>query len=192
MAVPGDHMIVNALLGVAAGLALGLPLEEAALGLAAAALTRGRLQVRRVGDLQVVDDSYNANPDSMVAALITLAALPASGRRIAVLGRMGELGPQSEAGHRRVGRAAAELGFDCVVTVGDEATIIGQNATAGGLPQVHTLATTEEAAKLLNEWAKPDDLILVKGSRSAGMEKVISHLAFLREAAHSATRPVPI
>ena len=76
VAVPGDHMIVNALLAVAAGLALGMSLEEAALGLASAALTKGRLQVRRVGGLQIIDDSYNANPDSMVAALTTLAPCP--------------------------------------------------------------------------------------------------------------------
>ena len=192
VAVPGDHMIVNALLAVAAGLACGLSLEEAALGLASAALTKGRLQVRQVGDLQVVDDSYNANPDSMVAALNTLAALPAPGRRIAVLGRMGELGAQSEAGHQRVGRAAAEAGFDCVITVGDEAAIIGRNAEAGGVPHVHPLATTKAAAELLSGWAKPDDLILVKGSRSAGMEGVIAHLASLREPATSVTTPAPI
>ena len=192
VAVPGDHMIVNGLLAVAAGLALGLSLEEAAAGLASAALTKGRLQVRRVGDLQVVDDSYNANPDSMVAALTTLAALPTPGRRIAVLGRMGELGAQSEAGHRRVGDAAAGAGFDCVVTVGDEAAIIGRQALAGGVPHVHTLATTEQAADLLGEWAHPDDLILVKGSRSAGMEGVIAHLAARREHIGIATRPIPI
>ena len=189
VAVPGDHMIVNALLAVAAGLALGMPLEEAALGLASASLTKGRLQVRRVGDLQVVDDSYNANPDSVIAALTTLAALPTRGRRIAVLGRMGELGAQSEAGHRQVGRAAADAHFDCVITVGEEAAIIGRSAAAGGVPHVQTFGTTEEAASLLSELANPDDLILVKGSRSAGMERVISRLVSLREA--SATTPLP-
>ena len=174
--VPGDHMITNALLAVAAGLAVGLPLEESARGLASASLTKGRLQVRQVAGLQIIDDSYNANPDSMVAALTTLASLPASGRRIAVLGRMGELGAESGPGHRRVGQAAADAGFDFVITVGDEAAIIARSAAERGVPAVHTVGTTEEAAKLLREVARPDDLVLVKGSRSAGMERVIASL----------------
>ena len=187
--VAGDHMIVNALLAVAAGIALGLPLEAAALGLSSVSLTKGRLQVRRVGGLQVVDDSYNANPDSMAAALVTLASLPTSGRRLAVLGKMGELGAESEAGHRRVGRAAADAGFDYVLTVGDEAAIIGQSATASGVPHVRAFATTEEAARFLGDLAQPDDLILVKGSRSAGMERVISSLAAIQVASTDISRP---
>ena len=186
--VAGEHMIVNALLAVAAGIASGLSLEEAALGLTSAALTKGRLQVRRVGELQVIDDSYNANPDSMTAALNTLAALPTSGRRIALLGRMGELGAESEAGHRRVGCAAADAGFDYVLTVGDEAAIIGRSATAAGVPHVRAFPTTDEAALFLHDLAEIDDLILVKGSRSAGMERVISRLADLRAASTALAR----
>ena len=182
VAVPGDHMITNALLAVAAGLAVGLSLGESARGLASASLTKGRLQVRRVGGLQIIDDSYNANPDSMVAALTTLASLPAAGRRIAVLGRMAELGTESEPGHRRVGGAAADAGFDVVVTVGDEAAIIARSAAERGVPQVHAVGTTEEAAELLREGAQPGDLVLVKGSRSAGMERVIASLLSFHEA----------
>ena len=182
VAVPGDHMITNALLAAAAGLAVGMSLEDSARGLAAASLTKGRLQVRQVGGLQIIDDSYNANPDSMVAALTTLASLPAAGRRIAVLGRMAELGSESEPGHQRVGCVAADAGFDVVVTVGDEAAIIARRATECGVPQVHAVGTTEEAAELLREMARPDDLVLVKGSRSAGMERVIASLLAFREA----------
>ena len=182
VAVPGDHMITNALLAVAAGLAVGLTLEESARGLASAALTKGRLQVRLIGGLQIIDDSYNANPDSMVAALTTLASLPVSGRRIAVLGRMAELGSESEPGHRRVGCAAADAGFDFVITVGNEGAIIARSAAERGVKQVHTVQTTEEAARLLQEVAGPDDLVLVKGSRSAGMERVIASLILSRGA----------
>ncbi len=183
--VPGDHMIVNALLAIAAGITMGLSLAEAAQGLAAASLTKGRLQQRRVGRLHLMDDSYNANPDSMVAALTTLAHLPVKGRRIAVLGKMGELGSHAEEGYCRVGTAAAALQFDCVVTVGSEAAMIARSADAGGVLEIHTLDHTDDAAHYLAETASRDDLILIKGSRSAGMERVISVLAALESQAQA-------
>ena len=82
-------MVQNALLAVAAGRAFGLSLEECAAGLAAAPLTKARLQIKSIGGVQFIDDSYNANPDSMKAALRTLVELEADGKRIAVLGRNG-------------------------------------------------------------------------------------------------------
>src|SRR6266850_5632132 len=110
--VPGLHMVQNALLAVAAGRAFGLSLEDCAAGLAAAPLTKARLQIKDLGGVQFLDDSYNANPDSMKAALRTLVELDAQGKRIAVLGEMRELGTESERGHREVGEAAAMLGVD--------------------------------------------------------------------------------
>ena len=90
------------------GRAFGLSLEECAAGLASAPLTKARLQIREINGVQFIDDSYNANPDSMKAALRTLVELDADGRRIAVLGEMRELGAESERGHREVGEAAAD------------------------------------------------------------------------------------
>src|ERR1700730_16437725 len=98
--VPGLHMVQNALLAVAAGRAFGLSLEECAAGLVTAPLTKARLQIKEIQGVQFIDDSYNANPDSMKAALQTLVELDADGKRIAVLGEMGELGAESEQGHR--------------------------------------------------------------------------------------------
>src|SRR5436309_12295459 len=98
--VPGLHMVQNALLAVAAGRVFGLSLEECAAGLVAAPLTKARLQVKEVRGVQFLDDSYNANPDSMKAALRTLVELDAEGQRIAVLGEMRELRDESEPGHR--------------------------------------------------------------------------------------------
>ena len=115
--VPGRHMISNALLAIAVGTIFGLTLEECAAGLAKTRLTRGRLEMKVIRGIRVIDDSYNANPDSMVAALQTLAGIPAEGRRIAVLGKMNELGAESESGHRRVGEAAGREGIDCLVAV---------------------------------------------------------------------------
>jgi UDP-N-acetylmuramoyl-tripeptide--D-alanyl-D-alanine ligase len=174
--VPGEHMVRNALLACAAGLAFGLTLEECAAGLGALQLSKGRLQQKRVGKLLVMDDSYNANPDSMIAGLATLAQMPGAGRRIAVLGRMGELGPEAERGHRQVGETAGHLGIACVIAVGDEAGWIAEAARQAGVRGVIHVATTEEAAQALRDFAREGDVALLKGSRSAKMERVLQTL----------------
>jgi UDP-N-acetylmuramoyl-tripeptide--D-alanyl-D-alanine ligase len=171
--VAGLHMVQNALLAVAAGRAFGLSIEECAAGLAAAPLTRARLQIREIGGVQFLDDSYNANPDSMKAALRTLVELDAEGKRIAVLGEMRELGTESERGHREVGETVATLGVDQLITIGDAAELIAEGARIGGLEKVLSARTTGEAARLLGEIAEPGDLVLVKGSRAARTEEVI-------------------
>jgi UDP-N-acetylmuramoyl-tripeptide--D-alanyl-D-alanine ligase len=170
--VAGSHMVQNALLAVAAGRAFGLSIEECAAGLAAAPLTRARLQIREIGGVQFLDDSYNANPDSMKAALRTLVELDAEGKRIAVLGEMRELGTESERGHREVGETVATLGVDQLITIGDAAELIAEGARIGGLEKVLSARTTGEAAKLLGEIAEPGDLVLIKGSRAARTEEV--------------------
>ena len=116
------------------------------------------------------------NPDSMVAGLSTLVALPGSGRRIAILGRMGELGSEAERGHRRVGNAAAELKVFCVIAVGEQANWIADEARSGGVNHVMHVPNTEAAAAALRDFGKPGDVVLVKGSRSAKMERVIQAL----------------
>jgi len=171
--VAGSHMVQNALLAVAAGRAFGLSIEECAAGLAAAPLTKARLQIREIGGVQFLDDSYNANPDSMKAALRTLVELDADGKRIAVLGEMRELGTESERGHREVGETAATLGVDQLITIGDAAELIAEGARTAGLDKVSSARSTGEAAKLLGKIAEPGDLILIKGSRAARTEQVI-------------------
>src|SRR3954462_8209481 len=131
--VAGIHMVQNAMLAVAAGRAFGLSLEECAAGLASTPLTKARLQIRKIGGIQFIDDSYNANPDSMKAALRTLIELDAEGRRIAVLGEMGELGEESERGHREVGEAAAALRVDELIAVGGTGAAIARAAKKAGL-----------------------------------------------------------
>lgn len=170
---PGLHMVKNALLAVAAGLEFGLSLEECAEGLASARVTGGRLVRRTIRGVTLLDDTYNANPDSMEAALMTLAALSTAGRRIAVLGGMGELGSHAEAGYRRVGLAAAKT-VNTLITVGPETTPLLESAREAGL-QVHETPDTAAAAALLRELAREGDLVLVKGSRGARMERVIQH-----------------
>ena len=174
--VLGEHMVSNATLACAAGLALGISLEECAAGLQSLQLSKGRLQQKAIGGYTVLDDSYNANPDSMIAGIATLVALPGAGRRIAVLGRMGELGVETEAGHRRVGRAAGESGLACVVAVGEEARWIAEEARNTGVDKVLHVADTDAAAAARRAVARTGDFVLVKGSRSARMERVVEAL----------------
>jgi UDP-N-acetylmuramoyl-tripeptide--D-alanyl-D-alanine ligase len=171
--VAGLHMVQNALLAVAAGRAFGLSIEECAAGLAAAPLTKARLQIKQIGGVQFLDDSYNANPDSVKAALRTLVELDTDGKRIAVLGEMRELGGESERGHREVGETAATLGVNQLITIGEMAELIAEGARAAGLHKVSSAPSTAEAAKVLGEIAKPGDLVLIKGSRAARTEEVI-------------------
>src|SRR6267143_4173729 len=171
--VPGLHMVQNALLAVAAGRVFGVSLEECAIGLAAAPLTKARLQIKEVHGVQFIDDSYNANPDSMKAALRTLVELDADGKRIAVLGEMLELGKESERGHREVGECAAELGVDQLIAIGEAGAIIARAAEKGGVAKSVAVKSTNEAAEMLADIAAPGDLVLVKGSRSARTERVL-------------------
>ncbi|PYK10650.1 MAG: UDP-N-acetylmuramoyl-tripeptide--D-alanyl-D-alanine ligase [Verrucomicrobia bacterium] len=172
--VPGLHMVQNALLAVAAGRVFGVSLEDCAAGLLAAPLTKARLQIRDIGGVQFLDDSYNANPDSMKAALRTLVELDADGKRIAVLGEMRELGDESERGHREVGETAAALKIDQLIAIGNAAAAIADGARHAGLRKTTVVNSTSEAAELLNEIAGPGDLILIKGSRAARTEEVIN------------------
>jgi UDP-N-acetylmuramoyl-tripeptide--D-alanyl-D-alanine ligase len=178
--VPGLHMVQNAVLAVAAGRAFGVSLEDCAAGLAAAPLTKARLQVREIHGVQFIDDSYNANPDSMKAALRTLIELDADGKRIAVLGKMLELGSESERGHREVGETAAALGVDHLIAVDNET--IARAAQNAGLENTAIAKDAGDAAEMVSEIASAGDLVLIKGSRSARMERVLEEYAKLQPA----------
>src|SRR3984893_12599434 len=184
--VPGLHMVQNALLAVAAGRAFGLSLEEAAAGLASAPLTKARLQIKEINGVQFLDDSYNANPDSMKAALQTLVELDTDGKKIAVLGEMRELGKESERGHEEVGEAAAAFGIDHLIGIGEMGAIISRAAEKAGLEKSTVVGSTSEAAELLLEITAPGDLVLINGSRLARMEDVIE--AFAKQSSPESAR----
>ncbi len=176
--VPGAHMVSNSLLAAAAGWKLGCSLAEIAAGLSTSTLTKGRLACREILGYTVVDDTYNANPESMKAALQTVAALPGSGRRIAVLGKMGELGQGGIAAHADMGRAAGELGYHAVIVMGEECaeTLALATAAAERVPVAISTPDPAGAAAALRTHMQPGDVLLFKGSRSAGMERVIAEL----------------
>ena len=170
--VPGKHMVGNALLAVAAGVLAGIPLEECAGALTSIQLTGGRLRCLERRKVTLIDDTYNANPDSMVAALETLSSLPGEGCKIAVLGMMGELGVHASAGYERVGKASAPL-LDTLMCVGTAAAAIGEAAVAAGLSDVRFVADNPEAARLVSSLARGGDMVLLKASRNARMEEVL-------------------
>ncbi|HET9418311.1 MAG TPA: cyanophycin synthetase, partial [Chthoniobacterales bacterium] len=150
---------------------------ESAAGLAAAPLTKARLQIKEIRGVQFIDDSYNANPDSMKAALRTLVELDTAGKRIAVLGEMRELGEESERAHREIGETAADLRVNQLIAIGEAAATIVNGAREAGLRNVATAKSTTEAAQLLADAVAPGDLVLVKGSRAARTELVIEEFA---------------
>jgi len=160
------HNLLNTLAAVAAAMALGV--RPGGHVDARFSSLRGEI-VELPGGVTVVNDCYNANPMSMRAALEHLAASPAE-RRIAVLGTMAELGPGSPAYHREIGERAAALGVDVLVTVGQEA--LGYLHGFDG--ERHAVGSPEEAGALLEELVLPGDRVLVKGSRSAGLERVLA------------------
>ena len=158
-----SHNLTNALAAVGAGVALGASLEEMADRAANIGFSRFRGERLELGDgIVLVNDCYNANPVSMRAALDHLATLPGS-RRIAVLGEMAELGPGAPAYHREVGAHARSEGVDLVIGVGEPAREYDPDELVGD---------PAEAAELLAAQLEPGDAILVKGSRSAGLEAV--------------------
>ncbi len=170
LTVPGRHMITNALLAAGVGWKLGLTPQEIAEGLSTALLTGGRLRSFDFNGVKVIDDTYNANPESMAAAIETLADTPVTNgsRRIIVLGRMGELGPHAPAAHLKTGALAAAKKLT-VIAVGQGSEGIAQGA--GDAPHFPDL---EEAASWLSREAKAGDAVLFKGSRSATVEKVMN------------------
>ncbi len=120
----------------------------------------------------MLDDAYNANADSMLVALQTLQELPCKGRRVAVLGDMGELGAHSEAAHEEVGRRAAELGIGQLFAVGKMAPVMARGARSAGLNRVLEFADVSTAAAAVKQFIKDGDLILLKASRAARLEQV--------------------
>lgn len=177
--VPGEHTVSNALAAFAVAALLEVAPEEASRALADATVSQWRMQLLRTpGGVIVLNDAYNANPASTEAALRTLARTATGGRRWAVLGEMAELGAGAESAHATVGRLAAELGVDGLVTVGEAARAVQAGAEQAGFAGETLLAvdTPSEAATALAERLGPDDVVLVKASRAVGLERLAEEL----------------
>jgi UDP-N-acetylmuramoyl-tripeptide--D-alanyl-D-alanine ligase len=168
----GRHQAANALAALAVAAELGLDRPALQTGLAACPPAPMRLQLWEAHGVRVLDDAYNANADSVLAALLTLMQLPSPGRRIAVLGDMAELGAQSDAAHAEVGRAAAALGVGQLIAVGASAPVMAAAARAAGLRRVFEFPDVEAAALAIQRFFKPGDLVLLKASRVTRLERL--------------------
>ncbi|MFC4991102.1 UDP-N-acetylmuramoyl-tripeptide--D-alanyl-D-alanine ligase [Rubritalea tangerina] len=175
--VVGRHMVANSLLAAGAGHTLGMKIEEIAAGLNRASLTSGRLRSFESAGVTVFDDTYNANPESMKAAIETLSEVKVacSAQRYVVLGKMAELGKHADSASKEIGSLAAERGLG-VMTLGDEARAISAAAAESGAQAVH-FESIEDAAEWLQTTCVSGDAVLFKGSRAAAMERVM-HKAF--------------
>jgi UDP-N-acetylmuramoyl-tripeptide--D-alanyl-D-alanine ligase len=135
------------------------------------------MQLLTLSGVRLLADAYNANADSMLAALQTLSELPCAGRRVAALGDMAELGADSAAAHAEVGRCVAESHLDQLFAIGPAAGAIAVAARKGGMTAVVEIPGVESAARAVRDFAQPGDLVLVKASRAMRMERIIDAFA---------------
>lgn len=177
LSMPGKHNVLNALAALAACELSGASMEAGAEKLSAFQGIKMRQQIYRMDCYTVIDDSYNANPDSMKAGLRVLAEYPAQGRKVAVLGDMKELGEQEIAFHEEVGAFAAALGVDNLCTIGELAKAMGQAAkqTNERIITKH-FESREELTEYLKKLLQPEDVVLLKGSRAMQLNLVADAL----------------
>lgn len=170
LSLEGRHQAMNALAALAAGEAAGVPLADGVDALKEVVVDHRLQELPAAGGYTIVDDAYNASPESMLAAFEALAESPRRGRLLAVLGQMGELGATSEDGHRQVGRRAAEV-FDAICVVdGDRARVLAESAGAELVPD------RTAAVEWVKRNARDGDRVLVKASHGVGLDQVVKEL----------------
>ncbi len=174
ISIPGAHNASNAAMAAAAGLCCGVSLREAAAGFGKLEQTGRRLRLLERGGITIVDDCYNASPDSMRSALDVLASLQAK-RRVAVLADMLELGPEAPEFHRAVGRYAAEKKIDLLISTGPLGRYLAEGAREAGIAAEHFPAREDFDARL-PEFLKAGDAVLVKASRGMALDKTVEAL----------------
>lgn len=174
LAVAGEHMVPNALAAAASGLEFGLTPAECAAALKGARIAAWRMETFTTTDgVIVVNDAYNANPESMSAALKTARWMARRSRLVVVLGHMAELGPIAFEEHERLGELVVRVGVDRLITVGEPARAIARAAIREGqLPEdVVSYDEPLDAARDARAWARRGDVVLLKGSRVVGLER---------------------
>jgi UDP-N-acetylmuramoyl-tripeptide--D-alanyl-D-alanine ligase len=177
LAVRGAHQAHNAAMGATVALVVGVDPATVAQGLATATAAAWRMQLSTSpGGIVVLNDAYNASPSSMQAALRALGDMPTTGRRVAVLGDMLELGAHAEEEHAAVGALAATAGVDLLVAVGPHSAVTAAHAERAGIVAL-TAADRDEAHALVATHVQPGDSVLVKASRAVGLESVAEALA---------------
>jgi UDP-N-acetylmuramoyl-tripeptide--D-alanyl-D-alanine ligase len=175
----GRHQAVNATLAMAVAAELGMIPSEVATGLKSCVPAPHRLEVCRIDGITLLDDTYNANADSVLAALEVLVSFPCNGRRIAVLGDMAELGAHAGEAHEEVGERVADSKLDSLVTIGRMRGMTAWAARAAGTTEIREFADVPEASHYLKAMLREGDVVLLKASRAARLERMIE---LLREA----------
>ena len=172
---PGRFMVTNALAAAAVGYQLGLSCSRIKAGLEAFTPVSGRMNIlHTTNEIHIIDDTYNANPDSMQAALATLQTMRGGSRGIFVAGDMLELGNQAPSLHSRIGAMAAQSGISRLYARGEFADRVVSGARGEGMPAANTIiGSRQEIIADLTNWLRPGDWLLVKGSRGMAMEKVV-------------------
>ncbi|MDZ7371841.1 MAG: Mur ligase family protein, partial [candidate division KSB1 bacterium] len=174
--LPGRHTVYNALAAVAVGRIFQVPDMQIKQAIETVAGAEHRLQVIHRCGLTIIDDAYNANPGSCAAALQTCADMAASGRRIAVLGDMLELGSYAEAEHRRLADQVVQLKLDALFLAGELTRFTYARAKELGYTSVFHFPAREGLIESLKTFLREGDVVLIKGSRAMGMEKIIEDL----------------
>ena len=166
-----NHMVMNALAGAAVGSACGLTHEEIRRGIESIGMLSGHFRISECGDITLIDDSYNASPMSVRAALDVLSRLP--GEKLAILGDMGELGKNERRMHREVGQYAGTCGAGRFITVGElsKETAAGIKETAPEA-EIREFATVDELLGSLGELIRPGDSVLVKASHFMKFDRI--------------------
>ncbi len=173
--VPGRHNAFNGALAVAAGAELGITMEEAARGLAKTQLTDKRLTVRGKNGIKIIDDTYNASPDSMKAAIDVLVKTRGI-RSVAVLGDMFELGEDSKKQHEMVGRYAADRNVELLVAIGGDSAEMARGAREEGMENVLYFKDKDAFFAEMDSIIEKGDVILLKGSRGMEMDKIVKKI----------------
>ena len=171
----GKHNIYNAMASILVGLSLGMDLSDIKAGLKNFKASKMRLDIIKKDGITIINDAYNASPDSMKAALDILGRY--KNRRVAILGDMFEMGEHSEYGHRLVGGYAID-NVDVLVTIGENSRHIGDEANKLGFNKliIHHFSNKETVIKKLNDIIVKDDVILVKASRGMQLENIVQYL----------------
>lgn len=173
--VPGEHSVSNGLAAFAVGVVLDLTPQQIKKGLEEYRAFSKRMEVSKMKDVTVINDCYNANPDSMLAALKTLSQIKTKGKKIAVLGDMAELGEKSKEAHAEMGDIIGDLGIEYLYTIGEDIQLTYKAATKKIKSAIH-FTTKEKLIEHIKSVLEKGDVLMVKASRSMKLEEVIEHV----------------
>ncbi|HHY77409.1 MAG TPA: UDP-N-acetylmuramoyl-tripeptide--D-alanyl-D-alanine ligase [Clostridiales bacterium] len=175
----GVHNVYNALSAIAVGLTMNMEIESIRRGLQNFVPAKMRMEIYDTKDnIKIINDSYNANPDSAIAAIEVLKSMPSSGRKVLIIGDMLELGDYTVEGHRKVGEKVAESNIEVLITIGEKAKEVINGALSKGMnkEQIYSFKDNEDAISKISSILATNDVVLIKGSRMMKLEEIVDYL----------------